>query len=89
MGCNGKEDDRLVPSYKDTRRELHPSTRAILSGYNSRLSEGAVKPPLFRTSTFEFASAEEGRQFFQRAYHLPGDDGQEPGLIYSRLNNPN
>ena len=89
MGCNGKEDDRLVPSYKDTRRELHPSTRAILSGYNSRLSEGAVKPPLFRTSTFEFASAEEGRQYFQRAYHLPGDDGEEPGLIYSRLNNPN
>lgn len=89
MGCNGNEGDRLVPSYKDTRRELHPSTRAILSGYNSRLSEGAVKPPLFRTSTFEFASAEEGRQFFQRAYHLPGDDAEEPGLIYSRLNNPN
>ena len=89
MGCSGKEDDRPLPSYKDTRRELHPSTRAILSGYSSRLSEGAVKPPLFRTSTFEFSSAEEGRQFFQRAYHLPGDDGKEPGLIYSRLNNPN
>ena len=89
MGCSGREDDRHLPSYKDTRRELHPSTRAILSGYSSRLSEGAVKPPLFRTSTFEFSSAEEGRQFFQRAYHLPGDDGKEPGLIYSRLNNPN
>ena len=84
MGCNGK-----VPSYKETRRELHPSTRAILSGYSSRLSEGAVKPPLFRTSTFEFANAEEGRRFFQRAYHLQDDDGEDPGLIYSRLNNPN
>lgn len=89
MGCNGTDADHIVPSYKDTRRELHPSTRAILSGYSSRLSEGAVKPPLFRTSTFEFASAEEGRKFFQRAYHLPEDDGEEPGLIYSRLNNPN
>jgi len=81
--------EEKVPSYKETRRELHPSTRAILSGYNSRMSEGAVKPPLFRTSTFEFANAEEGRQFFQRAYHLPDDDGEAPGLIYSRLNNPN
>jgi methionine-gamma-lyase len=48
-----------------------------------------VKPPVFRTSTFEFSRATEGAKFFQRAYHLPGDDGQEPGLVYSRLNNPN
>lgn len=79
----------FVPSYKQTHREFHPLTRAILAGYNSRLSERSVKPPLFRTSTFEFANAEEGRQFFQRAYHLRDDDGNAPGLIYSRLNNPN
>jgi methionine-gamma-lyase len=78
-----------LPSYKLTHRELHPSTRAILAGYNSRLSERSVKSPLFRTSTFEFTNAEEGRQFFARAYHLAGDDGKDPGLIYSRLNNPN
>jgi methionine-gamma-lyase len=48
-----------------------------------------VKPPVFRTSTFEFSRAADGAQFFQRAYHLPGDDGQEPGLVYARLNNPN
>lgn len=77
------------PSYKDTHRNLHPSTRAIVAGYSSRFSERSVKAPLFRTSTFEFTSAEEGRKFFQRAYHLPGDDGKDPGLIYSRLNNPN
>ena len=45
--------------------------------------------PLFCTSTFEFESAEEGAKFFERAYHLPGDDGEDPGLVYSRLNNPN
>ena len=77
------------PSYKDTHRDLHPSTRAIVAGYSSRFSERSVKPPLFRTSTFEFTSAEEGREFFRRAYHLNGDDGKDPGLIYSRLNNPN
>lgn len=48
-----------------------------------------MKPPLFRTSTFEFPDAAQGGKFFQRAYHLPGDDGREPGLVYSRLNNPN
>lgn len=89
---NGPKNDGSKPqkpSYKNTYRNLHPSTRAILAGYNSRLSERSVKPPLFRTSTFEFKNAEEGRQFFQRAYHLKGDDGKDPGLIYSRLNNPN
>jgi methionine-gamma-lyase len=75
--------------YKDPLRDLHPSTAVIHAGYRARLSENAVKPPVFRTSTFEFSRATEGAKFFQRAYHLPGDDGQEPGLVYSRLNNPN
>lgn len=44
---------------------------------------------MFRSSTFEFANAEEGELFFKRAYGLPGDDGKSPGLVYSRLNNPN
>jgi len=75
--------------YKDPLREYHPATSVILSGYRSGLSQYSVKAPLFRTSTFEFAKAEDGEKFFQRAYHLPGDDKKEPGLIYSRLNNPN
>ena len=75
--------------YKDPRRELHPSTAVIMAGYRSDLSESAIKPPVFRSSTFEFTSAAAGELFFQRAYHLPGDDGEKPGLIYSRLNNPN
>jgi methionine-gamma-lyase len=76
-------------SYKDPLRELHPSSAVIHAGYRSDLSERAIKPPVFRSSTFEFASAQEGELFFQRAYHLPGDDGKPPGLVYSRLNNPN
>jgi methionine-gamma-lyase len=80
---------RQSPDYKDPLRAFHPSTAVIHAGYRARLSENAVKPPVFRTSTFEFSRAAEGAQFFQRAYHLPGDDGQEPGLVYSRLNNPN
>lgn len=89
MSVKKPDDSGTQPSYKLTHRELHPSTRAIFAGYASKFSERSVKPPLFRTSTFEFSNAEEGRQFFERAYHLPGDDGKQPGLIYSRLNNPN
>ncbi len=75
--------------YKDPLRHYHPATSVILSGYRSGLSQYAIKPPLFRASTFEFESAEDGELFFKRAYHLEGDDGKEPGLVYSRLNNPN
>jgi methionine-gamma-lyase len=77
------------PDYKDPLRAFHPSTAVIHAGYRARLSENAVKPPVFRTSTFEFSRAAEGAKLFTRAYHLPGDDGQAPGLVYSRLNNPN
>jgi methionine-gamma-lyase len=80
--------NRPDPDDKDPLRDSHPSTAVIHAGYRARLSEHAVKPPVFRTSTFKFSRATEGAKFFQRAYHLPGDDGQEPGLVYSRLNNP-
>ena len=77
-------------SYKDPRRELHPSTAVITAGYRSDWSMAAIKAPIFRSSTFEFANAGDGELYFARAYNLaPLDDGVKPGLIYSRLNNPN
>lgn len=58
-------------------------------GYEPRLSEGAVKVPIFQTSTFVFNTAEEGKAFFELAYGLrKRAPGEEPGLIYSRINNP-
>jgi len=74
--------------YKDPLRELHPSSAVIRAGYRSGLSQRAIKPPVFRSSAFEFASAEEAELFFKRAYSLEGSDGKNPGLVYSRLNNP-
>lgn len=82
-------ETKSIAEYKNPLRQYHPATSVILAGYRSGLSEYSVKPPLFRTSTFEFPNAREGEKFFKRAYHLKGNDGQEPGLIYSRLNNPN
>lgn len=59
-------------------------------GYEPAWSERAVKAPLFLTSTFTFKTAEEGKAFFELAYGLKDPEGNEkPGLIYSRLNNPN
>ena len=40
---------------------LHPETLMLSYGFDPALSEGAVKPPVFLTSTFVFGSAEEGR----------------------------
>lgn len=58
-------------------------------GYDPALSEGAVKCPIFQTSTFVFNSAEEGKAFFEVAYGLREQGKREKtGLIYSRLNNP-
>ena len=58
-------------------------------GYEPRLSEGSVKCPLFQTSTFVFERAEDGKAFFEVAYGLRKKrHAEEPGLIYSRINNP-
>lgn len=71
-------------------RVLAPETLMMGYGYDPALSEGAVKVPLFQTSTFVFRTAEQGKSFFELAYGLRHpDDNEEPGLIYSRINNPN
>ena len=65
-----------------------PETQMLGYGYKPELSEGAVKCPVFQTSTFVFRSAEEGKAFFEMAYGRPGQEGEKMGLIYSRINNP-
>ena len=65
-----------------------PETLMLGYGYKPELSEGAVKCPIFQTSTFVFRSAEEGKAYFEMAYDKPGHEGEEMGLIYSRINNP-
>ena len=69
---------------------LHPETLMLGYGYDPLLSEGAVKPPVFLTSTFVFRSAEEGRDFFDyTAGRRQPPKGQSGGLVYSRFNHPN
>ena len=68
-------------------RQLRPSTLMMGHGYDPALSEGALKPPIFLTSTFAFESAAAGKR------HFEGITGKRPGgaegLVYSRFNGPN
>ena len=68
---------------------MKPESLMMSYGYKPELSEGAIKCPIFQTSTFVFKSAEEGKAFFEVAYGLRAQNkGEESGLIYSRINNP-
>lgn len=72
-----------------SERKLHPESLMMSHGYKPELSEGAIKCPIFQTSTFVFKSAEEGKAFFEVAYGIREKrEKEELGLIYSRLNNP-
>ena len=68
---------------------MQPESLMMSYGYKPSLSEGAIKCPIFQTSTFVFNTAMEGKRFFELAYGLrEKEQGEELGLIYSRLNNP-
>ncbi|RWC93944.1 MAG: cystathionine gamma-synthase family protein [Mesorhizobium sp.] len=70
--------------------KLHPETLMLSYGFDPQLSEGAVKPPVFLTSTFVFKSAEEGRDFFDyTSGRKEPPSGTVSGLVYSRFNHPN
>ena len=76
--------------YRLANHVLHPETLMLGYGYDPLLSEGAVKPPIFLTSTFVFRSAEEGRDFFDyTAGRRQPPQGESGGLVYSRFNHPN
>lgn len=70
-------------------KKMKPESLMMSYGYKPELSEGAVKCPIFQTSTFVFKNAEEGKSFFEVAYGKRNlKPKEEVGLIYSRINNP-
>ncbi len=78
------DDDERSPRIGD--KVLSPRSLMMGYGYDPRLSEGALKPPIFLTSTFVFESAADGKRFFE------GITGARPGgsdgLVYGRFNGP-
>jgi methionine-gamma-lyase len=78
------------PSHRTTigNHHLAPETLMLGYGYDPALSEGAVKPPVFLTSTFVFRSAEEGRDYFNVVAGRTEPPSGGAGLVYSRFNHP-
>ncbi len=82
--------DRKRKTTHPAAEHARPESLMMSFGYRPEWSEGAIKPPIFQTSTFAFKSAREGKEYFAWAYGLEERDPLKPmGLIYSRLNNPN
>ena len=83
----------MVDTYhkrKIGQRTLSPETQMMGYGYEPHLSEGALKPPVFLTSTFVFRTAQDGKDFFDyTSGRRPLPAGSAGGLVYSRFNNPN
>lgn len=78
-----RHDQRLL------KMKYRPESLASTYGYDPHLSQGAMVPPIFLSSTFVFKSAEEAKRSFELAYHLRKKRSrEETALIYSRLNNP-
>lgn len=55
------------------------ATNAIHHGYDAQANLGALNPPVYLSSTFAFANAEQGGARFA---------GEQTGYIYGRLGNP-
>ncbi|GAB4454946.1 MAG: hypothetical protein OHK0036_18610 [Bacteroidia bacterium] len=71
------------------KHNFAPESLMMSYGYKPELSVGAIKCPIYQTSTFVFKTAEEGKAFFELAYgQREKKPKEEIGLIYSRLNNP-
>jgi len=69
---------------------LEPETLMLGFGFDPTLSEGAVKTPIFLTSTFAYKTCEEGKLLFDyMSGRSASPEGADAGLIYTRFNNPN
>ena len=70
-------------------KRRQPDTNSVALGHDARRHLGSLKPPIYETSTFVFATAEEGKRFFEIAYGDSTETSDEVGYIYSRLDSPN
>jgi methionine-gamma-lyase len=67
---------------------MRPETLAVAFGYDPSLGMGAVKPPIFMTSTFVYPSALHAKQVHEAFFDGTGPLVGETHHIYSRLGHP-
>jgi methionine-gamma-lyase len=70
------------------RANLKPETLAVAFGYDPAMGLGAVKPPIFMTSTFVYPSAQHAKQVHEAFFDGTGPLVGQANHIYSRLGHP-
>ena len=71
--------------------KLHRNTLAVAAGYDPAAHHGAVKPPLYSTSTFAYRSAQHAKDVHDTYFRAtpPETSDADPAYIYARLDHPN
>ncbi len=73
-----------------THHGIRPPTAVLTRGFDPRLSVGSARPAVFRCSTYVFSSPEAAERSFAIASgKVQAEPGEQPELIYARLNHPN
>ncbi len=70
------------------RAGLRPETLAVAFGYDPEMGMGAVKPPIFMTSTFVYPSAQHAKHVHEAFFDGTGPLVGQSNHIYSRLGHP-
>lgn len=70
------------------RAGLRPETLAVAFGYDPEMGMGAVKPPVFMTSTFVYPSAQHAKDVHEAFFEGTGPLVGQSNHIYSRLGHP-
>jgi cystathionine beta-lyase/cystathionine gamma-synthase len=69
---------------------VRPETAILTRGFDPRLSVGAARPPVYRTSTFVFSSPEAAERAFAIALgKISPEEDEQVDLIYARISHPN
>ncbi len=87
----GRPESRLPVTRKTPPPYLvRPRTAVVSRGYDPRLSVGAARPAVFRSSTYVFSSPESAERAFAIALgKVTPVESESVDLIYSRLSHPN
>ena len=73
----------------DPTMKLKPETIAVRAGYDPKDGANAAKPPIYMTSTFAYASAQQAKDIHEAYFEGTGPEVGKGGHIYSRLGHPN
>ncbi|MFM9977113.1 MAG: PLP-dependent transferase [Sphingomonadaceae bacterium] len=68
--------------------DLRPETQAVRAGYQPRDGANAAKPPIYMTSTFAYASAQQAKDIHEAYFDGTGPEVGGAAHIYSRLGHP-